>query len=418
MRTTFVVGGLALLLAAGGCATTRGPRSASGKPISKEALAAAEKLVDEKHVIPPLRKYYVALYAEGRENQALHAMRAGLAAMQFHQWDLAAQTFDDAIRDVESLQEGAAQAERAKGKFVAEQEKWFKGESYERSALYLYRGIVYLQKQDFGNAAACFKRSELQDVTGDDAPGFAGDWYSSELALALASYKNGVPEDAERALQRTRSFTSKPGEVPPPRPNNNLLLVVESGRGPIKYRGGKYGERLYYREVPDTVREVEVLIDGNSVIRSPAAENLYLQATTRGKRQVDYILAGKATFKQATAVTSAVLATGAGIASENIKNERDRNIATGVLAGLSFLSGAASAATKPQADVRRWNNLPHSVYVIGLTVASSAQEFEVRGLGVEGEVVSSQHGRLVRNQGAQLDVLHLKLKLGGEHATD
>ena len=72
-----------------------------------------------------------------------------------------------------------------------------------------------------------------------------------------------------------------------------------------------------------------------------------------------------------------MLGIGAIIASQ----QRGGEVATGGLAGLALLSAGISAATTPEADIRVWNNLPHSIYLIGLTLPPGEQRFEVRGLG-------------------------------------
>jgi len=366
-----------VLLSAAACATTKGPLSASGKPISPEAVSNAVRIVEEQQIPESIRPPFVAMYAEGRENQALYAMRAGLAATYIGNFPLAARTLDKAIADVDSLMAGAKAAQRASGKFVREQEKWFKGENYERSALYFFRGLLYLGTNDFGNAAACFKRAQLYDITGDDAPGFAGDWYSCEWALAFAAYKQGFPEEAQQAMERAAKFSTRQGEVPPPEPNRNVLVVVLTGGGPIKTRAGQYGERLVYLDGPDPVTEVEIRQGDQVLARSAPAESLYVQATTRGTRQVDYLLAGKANFKQGTATAAAVLGAGAVIASQ----QKNGDVATGVLAGLALISALISSATTPEADIRVWDNLPHSIFLIGLTLPPGEQKLEVRGLG-------------------------------------
>ena len=391
-----------LLLWCAACASTQGPLSASGKPIAPEAISNAVRVVDEQHIPESIRQPFVAMYAEGRENQALYAMRAGLAAMYIGDFPLAARTLDMAIADVDSLMAGAKEAQRASGKFVREQEKWFKGEAYERSALYFFRGLLYLTTNDFGNAAACFKRAQLYDITGDDAPGFAGDWYSCEWALALAAYKQGFPDEAQQAMERAAKFSTRQGDVPPPEPNQNVLVVVLTGGGPIKARAGKYGERLVYVEGPNPVTEVEVRQGERVLARSAPAESLYVQATTRGTRQVDYLLAGKANFKQGTAVAAAALGTGAVIASQ----QKNGDVAAGVLAGLAILSALISSATTPEADVRAWDNLPHSIFLIGLTLSPGEQKLEVRGLGPAPQAVEATP--LVR-AGDPLQVVFVKM---------
>jgi len=375
----------AVVLLASGCATT-GPLSASGKPISKEKLEAARRRVEQEQIPENLRPYFVAMYAEGRENQALHAMRGGLAALRTGNLDLAEKTLDLAVQDVEALQEGTKAAQRAQSKFGKEQEKWFKGESYERSALFMYRGLIYLIRHDYGNAAACFKRAQLYDITGDDAPGFAGDWYSAEWALALASLKRGSPEEADAALKRGAGFSSRQGPVPPPEPACNVLIVVENGVGPVKYRAGEYGELMRYREVPTLVKTVQVLEQGKVVDTSAPAESLYVQATTRGKRQVDSILAGKAKFKQGTGAAAVGLGLGAAIASQH----DSKGIATGVLAGLALLAAGLSAATTPQADIRAWDNLPDSIYFLCLSLPPGEAALIIEGCNAAGSVVKSQ----------------------------
>jgi hypothetical protein len=375
----------AVVLLSSGCATS-GPLSASGKPIRKETLEAARRRVEQEQIPDNLRPYYMAMYAEGRENEALHAMRAGLEALRTGHLDLGERTLDLAVQDVEALLEGAAAAKRAQSKFGKEQEKWFKGESYERSALFLYRGLIYLIRHDFGNASACFKRAQLYDITGDDAPGFAGDWYSAEWALALASLKRDLPGDAAAALKRAAEFSSRQGNVPPPTPACNVLIVAETGSGPMKYRAGEYGELMRYREVPNPVKNITVLQQGKIVATSAAAESLYVQATTRGKRQVDAILAGKARFKQGTGAAAVGLGAGALIASQHDR----QGIATGVLAGLALLSAGLSAATTPQADIRTWDNLPDSIFFICLSLPPGESALTIKGCNMVGSVVRIQ----------------------------
>jgi len=158
-----------------------------------------------------------------------------------------------------------------------------------------------------------------------------------------------------------------------------VLVVVLTGIGPIKTRSGQYGERLMYREGANPITEIQVRQGDRTLARSAPAESLYVQATTRGTRQVDYILAGKANFKQGTQTAAAVLGVGAIIASQ--QHGRNAGAVTGVLAGLALISAIVSSATTPEADVRMWDNLPHSIFLIGLTLPPGEQKLQVQGLG-------------------------------------
>jgi tetratricopeptide (TPR) repeat protein len=404
VTAVFVAAVLAALFT--GCATTHGPMSASGKPIPKATLDAARQRVDQEQIPPNLKPYYFSMYSEGRENLALYEMRGGLEALRSGELDQAEKLLQSACEDVDALLAGANEARKAQGKFTKEQEKWFKGESYERSALFMYRGLIYLIRHDFGNASACFKRAQLYDITSDDEPGFAGDWYSAEWALALASLKQGYPQDADAALKRAAGFSSRRGEVPPPGADCNTLIVVEAGIGPIKYRAGRYGELMRYREEPSPVKTVEILQGDNVLTTSAAAESLYFQATTRGKREVDSILNGKAQFKQGTAIAATGLAAGALIAAQH--GGQGGDIAAGVLGGLALISAGLSAATTPQADIRTWDNLPHSLYFLCLSLPPGESTFSVMGKNAAGSVLRIQELKPVIHKDDPLQVIFVR----------
>jgi hypothetical protein len=104
---------------------------------------------------------------------------------------------------------------------------------------------------------------------------------------------------------------------------------------------------------------------------------LYVQATTRGTRQVDSILAGKARFKEITGTAAVGLGMGAVIASQ----QKNAEVATGILAGLAAISALVSAATTPQADVRAWDNLPHSIFLVGLKMPEGETSLQIRAEG-------------------------------------
>jgi len=372
-------------------------------------LQSAEQTVAQRNLPEELRPEFTALYSEGRQNSVLHAMRAGLMALRLGRADLAKETFDQAIREVEALQEGTEQAQRAKSKFVGEREKWFKGESYERAALYFYRGILFLGDHDYGNAAACFKRAQLQDITSEEESGFAGDWTSCELGLALASTWNGVPSDATAARQRADKFQSKQGEVPWPTPQTNTLLVVEVGKAPVKYRGGNQGEQLRYLEEAPQIQQIRVSTPTFKVTSAPA-ENLFFQATTRGDRQVDFFLRDKASFKEDTSNATVGLAAAAVVASQSERS----GIAAGVLGLAAIGTAIASAVSDPSADIRAWDNLPHSIYLLNLNLPNPDMPLQIEALDQAGNVVNTMTVNDVKittpTDVKKLNVLFLRIK--------
>ncbi|MDR1190264.1 MAG: hypothetical protein LBK60_01190 [Verrucomicrobiales bacterium] len=361
-----------------------GTRSASGEEVPSPVLAAAEQRVTGENIPAPLRPHFVRLYSEGPQNAVLHNMRGGLAAFRARHFELAKKCLDDAIAGMENLIAGGKRAEDAKSDFVEERRKWFKGENYEQSALYFYRGLLYLRDGDFGNAAACFKRCEIMDITGDDARDFAGDWYAGELALALASRLNGYAADSDAALRRAAGFSfAQFVQVPPPTATTNTLLVVETGSGPEKYGDGQYNEKLKYR----VKRPFTVSVNANGVSTS-AAEDLFFQATTRGTRQVDYILNSKAELKEDLGKAGVGLAAAAFTAAAIAARVDGGTTALAVGGGLAVASVGTmivSSLTTPQADTRAWHNLPRSIFLLHLETPAGTDNITVSGLTPDGK---------------------------------
>jgi tetratricopeptide (TPR) repeat protein len=355
-------------------------------------IASADQQMASENIPPTLRSLYRELLLGGERDYVWNAMRLGLAAGRLGEKAMAARMFDGAIRRVEALQEGAAQAERAKSKFVAESEKYFKGESYERAALYVYRGLLYAEAGDMENAGACFRRAQVQDLA--ESGEKSGDWYSAEWLLAYAQQRSGRLSEAQHALARAAQFGGRRGRVPPPLKEGNVLLMVEAGEGPQKFAGGDHGEKLYFSEGDIRARRIEVRMAGQPVALVPAAEDLYVQATTRGMRKVDHILAGKAQFKEATDIagTAGIVAGAATAATSH--SDTQSLVGLGLVVG-GLISKGISGAAQPEADTRAWENLPHSLFFSTLNCPVGTTKVVIRALDASGAVVNETTREIV-----------------------
>ncbi|HSV29463.1 MAG TPA: hypothetical protein VLL76_07885, partial [Candidatus Omnitrophota bacterium] len=80
-----------------------------------------------------LKQHFYVTLTQGKRNQVLNHMRLGLAAMEMGKFELAEQLFDDALDNIETIYANNEHAEKARGLFVKELTKDFKGEPYERS---------------------------------------------------------------------------------------------------------------------------------------------------------------------------------------------------------------------------------------------------------------------------------------------
>jgi hypothetical protein len=128
---------------------------------------------------------------------------------------------------------------------------------------------------------------------------------------------------------------------------------VEFGPGPTKFAAGRHGEHLMFQEHPCKINVVQLQIAGKTY-QVRAYDDLHYQATTRGGRVMDHILANKATFKDTTDIAGdAAIVSGVVLAH----NRDTQPIALGAIA-LGIFSKIASASTRADADTRSWDNLP------------------------------------------------------------
>lgn len=338
-------------------ASTTAGAAPKPRPPTEEQIQAY--LADKPEAARPLFRHAML---DGDRNQVLYLMRAGLASMDAGNFKSSAEAFDQALAKIEAVYANNPSADKARSKFVKEAFKDFKGEGYERSMAYYYRGVLYLYEGDYDNARASFMSGQLQDQWAEDTQ------YSSDFALmdVLAGWASQCAGDPGLAKDFYDKARLKSADIAIPAPEDRTLLLAEVGRSPQKWADGKYQENLRYREgeVSGSARVTFRLADAE--LNGKTGESLYRQAATRGGREVDTILAGKASFKN----TTANLASGTGqaalvamqtsnsLASQNYGGANTMAYAGLALGAFSLLSAAASSAAKPQADIRYWDNLP------------------------------------------------------------
>lgn len=321
---------LGVSLAFGGCATER---YRPAKPLT------GDPIVDGKAAI-----------AQGpAKDKVLWEYRTAVFAMQRGQFAEAKQDLDDAISRISNIIGKDPAARKARGYFHAEAKKTFIGEPYERVMAYYYRGILYWMDGEPDNARACFRSAALEDSDTVDKK-YASDYVLLDYLDGLASTK--MSEDGSDALKRAQT-NAKISAPPPYDPKANVLFFADFGPGPTKYAVGEYAQDLMFRAGTTPIRVVQVQVAGKTFQLRPY-DDLYFQATTRGGRVMDHILANKAKFKSTTdTVGNAALIGGLVLAP----NRNTQGAALGLVAA-GLLSKIASGATAPEADIRSWDNLP------------------------------------------------------------
>jgi hypothetical protein len=201
------------------------------------------------------------------------------------------------------------------------------------------------------NARACFRSAQIQDSDAENKQ-YAADYVLLDYGDGLATPKLGG--DGSDALKRAAT-ESKYGAPPPLDPSANTLFFVEFGQGPTKYATGEYNEELRFLPGRSTVQSAQIKVDEQSLNLRPY-DSLTFQATTRGGRVMDHVLANKAVFKSATDVAGNVgLMGGLGMAMAGNGTTREAGLG---LAAAGLVSKIVSAVTTPVADTRAWDNLP------------------------------------------------------------
>lgn len=363
-RGRVAVASLLVALALAGCAST--PDASTFVPTGDPVVDANTRIA----LAPP-------------QDRPLWQARLGLEALRRGDWAEAKAKLDDALLAQGGMMGPSADAKRARGLFHREDSKLFVGEPYERALVYYYRAILYWMDGESDNARACYRTAELLD---SDAAteAYKGDWILPDYldALASARMKADWNDSLLRAQQNSRAT------LPPFDPEANVLVFVEFGRGPVKYAGGEYEEELYFQPGSALVRSA-VLHVADRTLRIGGIDDVTFQATTRGGRVMDHILANKAVFKETTDLVGDAALIGAGISAYQPRDHRSDGLTAG-LAAVGLLSKIASAATTPAADIRCWDNLPQSIGFASLKLPAGEYPASVEFRAADGRTVSTR----------------------------
>lgn len=283
------------------------------------------------------------------KDKVLWQCRTAAVAMRRGQVLEAKSILDDVLLSIESRFTGDRSARKSRSYFGDESKKRFIGEPYERVMAYFYRGIIYWMDGEPDNARACFRNAQVQDADSEKKE-YASDYVLLDYLDGFATAK--LAGDGSDALKRATN-SAKLSVPPPYNPKANVLFFVEMGHGPTKFATGEYAEELRFKPGFSENKAVRIRI-GNQLYTAEAYDDLSFQATSRGGRVMDHILANKAVFKSTTDVAGNVgLISGLVLA----QNRSTQEVGLG-LAAAGLLSKIVSAATTPEADTRAWDNLP------------------------------------------------------------
>ncbi len=329
----------------------------------------------------PITDGYSAINQGPAEDRVLWQYRTALEQIRSHQYEPAAALLDAALDRVGGRYGKDRTAKKARGYFSDEASKTFLGEPYERAMAFYYRGLLYWQQGQLDNARACFRSAQIEDSDADGKE-YAGDYVVLDYLDGLASHRlSGGGSDAY--LRATNSAKL----VVPDRYETvgNVLFFVDYGRAPEKYATGNYQEKLKLRDGGSEA--IEVILKANTQsIHLGAMDDLSYQATTRGGRVMDHILANQAVFKEATdTVGDVALVSGLILAQDRNTQEAGLGIAA-----FGLVSKLFSAATSPRADTRTWDNLPKFLAFGSMRLPPGPHDIEVSFLNDQRQPIPSR----------------------------
>lgn len=351
----------ALLLVAAGCATKVPPPALTG-----------DLIIDGKNSIT---------YGPAKD-RGLWEYRVGLAALRRGDFDEAKRQFDDAIMRIGGIYTTDAGAKKARSFFNTEAKKTFIGEPYERAMAYYYRGLLYWRDGEPDNARACFRSAQFQDAD-TEKNDYAADYVLLDYLDGFASVKLGSGDGAD---EMTRAVKNARGGSQPPAyfKKANVLVFIDFGKGPRKFAAGEHAQQLRFGEQNSPARSVNLKL-GTQQFPLVAYDDLQWQATTRGGRVMDHILANKAVFKNATEGAAVV----AGVTAIGLAHHRQGEAAL-IAGGVALVAGILSATTTPEADIRAWDNLPRFLTFAALELPPGEHSLAVDFRDASGNTLSTR----------------------------
>ena len=386
-----------------GCATN----NSQIKTLNEHEIMAQEKIVEQARQHFYCGQYDQAipliepLCEERTISQPLYLCELGTYHLARNEKAAAKEYLMEAYVSIEDFFDPTSE-QKAISLWGAEAEKVYKGDPYEQATLSLLLGLLLLEEGNIDNALACFKNGQIAD-SDVESDAFRTDYgllqfleaqchrmrgeqieYDQLMSRSVESFAKTHPlafekrqiiaakdsgstsdeqeiEQLRASLAEAESLINQqylPYQQPLTQAHNTLLLIW-MGRSPVMDRIGQYGEQRVVVKTPTEECHFEVQLDGTSwhdVIRGFA--DIQYQATTRGGRAMDNVLADQATFKRTASEMGNAFFDAAG-------DTADPNLALALLF-MGAVSHGISAATNVQADTRCWKTLPEHIAVLPL----------------------------------------------------
>jgi hypothetical protein len=337
----------------------------------------------------------------------LNNARLGSAALVQYDLDQAENAFLRAYEVLNSF--GVNSGGRSLGAVLVDEKiRVWRGEPFERAMLNFYLGLVYYMRHDYGNARGAFENAlfKLRDYA-DNADRKKDDYQEVESNFALGAImlgkcwqRLGRDDLAHGAFDRVTKMRSSLAPLADYDRNlkSNLLLVVDFGYGPRKVTDFD-GAIVGFGPKPEeegTIPLPHVIVDGQHIdvsgVNQPPVDLLAL-AQDRRWQSIDTIRTIK------SVVGTGLIYGGAYEATRHHGNDE---------AALALIAAGLLLKATSQADVRQWEMLPRTVFLLPMQVAPGRHDITVdfpnapglrqtwRGLDVPAEGEGTYYFRMQR----------------------
>jgi hypothetical protein len=268
-----------------------------------------------------------------------------------------------------------ARTRLAQSLFSPENVKGFHGEPHERAMGWFYRGMFYWMDGEPDNARACFRTAQLMDALAAQ-PEHRADWVLLDYLDGFITTKLGRDGSAARTRAQANAGNTA---LPAYNAKANVMVFLQFGFGPMKKTGGDVGEKIVYDGGHSQARSARITVSGRTLI-APTFDNLTFQASTRGDRAMDAILANKAAIKKTGDLVGDIGVTAGAILASQPKTE-DAGVA---LLGAGLVGKIIGGSAEPHADTRTWTNLPQHLSFATLQLPAGTHTVTIEFLDANG----------------------------------
>ncbi|MCK5226133.1 MAG: hypothetical protein KAQ89_05400 [Planctomycetes bacterium] len=264
--------------------------------------------------IEPLNILERRMNSTSYSQKVISSADCGILACYANDMQLAQSALDRAIVMSKSASVDSADIHSITSLSGTESNKVFKGEPHEEATMRIFRGLLYLADNDPENAKSCFIQTALIDATAEDKKN-RSNWLCADV-LATLSFK--LYDNEERAndylsmISKNYDLEQKDlgwvscDAIRKIRKENMTIIIVATGLPPIKSGQGI----LEYTDSSSMVGSISIT-HNNTSKTVWMTDNVYVQACTRGRRQMDNILQEKDSHQKGVESVGSVAIAGA-----------------------------------------------------------------------------------------------------------